>query len=82
MTINAQTFDAFDAWDSLPFLLDEKAAAKSLGVSISFLRKSRSEGCRKSRTPAPPFVAIGGRRYYKKSDLKIWADSLRSQRSV
>ena len=41
-----------------PLLIKEKEAAERLGVSLSYLRKSRCEGTRKRRTPAPPFVRI------------------------
>ena len=62
--------------DNEPMLLTEKVAAERLGVSVSFLRKSRCEGTRKNRTPAPPFVPVGGRRYYRATDLKAWVDGL------
>ena len=68
--------------DRLPLLLGEKIAAEALGVSPSFLSKSRSEGTRKSRTPAPPFVALGGRRYYRTAELKSWVESLDSQQTL
>jgi hypothetical protein len=32
-------------WDKLPLMLDETEAALVLGMSVSFLRKSRCEGC-------------------------------------
>jgi hypothetical protein len=69
-------------WDTLPLMLDENKAASALGVSISYLRKSRCEGLLKHRTPAPPFVAVGGRRYYRTADLKSWVDNLVSQRVI
>ncbi|MDR1508624.1 MAG: hypothetical protein LBS53_03215 [Synergistaceae bacterium] len=70
------------AWDCLPLLLGEKDAALVLGTSLSFLRRSRSEGARKGRTPAPPFVAIGGRRYYRTADLKSWVESLTGREAI
>jgi hypothetical protein len=63
-------------WDGLPLLLGERDAALVLGTSLSFLRKGRGEGTRRGRTPAPPFVAIGGRRYYRTADLKAWVEGL------
>jgi hypothetical protein len=39
--------------DDMPQLLDEAETAKFLGVSQSFLRKSRSEGPHGHRTQAP-----------------------------
>jgi hypothetical protein len=61
-------------------LLDEKQAARFLGVSLSYLRKSRSEGTPGGRTPAPPFVRVDGRVYYRRTDLEVWANELESQR--
>lgn len=69
-------------WSLLPLMLGEKEAAAILGVSVSFLRKSRSEGARKGRTPAPPFVCVGGRRYYRAADLRVWVDNLAPRQAV
>jgi hypothetical protein len=69
-------------WDRLPLMLDEAKAASALGVSVSYLRKARCEGLLKHRTPAPPFVAVGGRRYYRTSDLKSWVDNLIPQQVI
>ena len=65
---------------SLSLLLDEKQAAKFLGVSLSYLRKSRSEGAPGDRTPAPPFVRLDGRVKYKLATLKAWVDELEERR--
>ncbi|MDR3281157.1 MAG: hypothetical protein LBT23_11665, partial [Synergistaceae bacterium] len=51
--------------NSLELLLDERKAARVLGVSLSYLRKSRCEGTVGKRTPAPPFVYVGNRVYYR-----------------
>ena len=69
-------------WDKMPLMLGETEAASALGVSVSYLRKGRCEGLLKHRTPAPPFVAVGGRRYYRTSDLKSWVDNLVSQQTI
>ena len=53
-----------------------------LGVSVSYLRKSRCEGLRKNRTPAPPFVRVGGRCYYRLTDLRSWVDALEARQFV
>jgi hypothetical protein len=63
-------------------LLDDKAAASLLGVSASYLRKSRCEGAIANRTPAPPFVRVGGRVLYRRSDLEIWVASLEGRDAV
>lgn len=68
--------------DVLPLLVDEHRAAELLGVSLSFLRKSRSEGTRKNRTEAPPYVAVGARRLYRVSDLHAWVDNLQARQAV
>ena len=69
---------------ALKLLLDEQETSDFLGVSASFLRKCRCQGRSlygtkaKSMTP-PPFTRIGGRVYYKRSDLQKWVDDLVSQ---
>lgn len=63
-------------------LLGEKQAAKFLGVSISYLRKSRCEGVRKGKTPAPPFVRVDGRVFYRRVDLNIWLANLTSRQTI
>jgi hypothetical protein len=76
-------------WDALPLFLDESEAADALGVSVSFLRKSRSQGCRKvtldtlnNEENAPPFVKIGGRVKYPTRDLREWAAGLTRRRVI
>jgi hypothetical protein len=59
-----------------PLLLSEKQAAKKAGLSLSYLRKSRCEGTIGNRTPAPPFVRIGGRVLYPEEDLRLWVKAL------
>jgi hypothetical protein len=60
----------------LPLLLTENAAARFLGVSLPYLRRARSEGTTGRKTPAPPFVRVEGRIFYRRSDLEVWVDSL------
>jgi predicted DNA-binding transcriptional regulator AlpA len=76
-------------WDKLPLMLDETKAAAVLGMSVSFLRKSRCEGCKKvtletanDEESAPPFVKIGGRVKYPTSDLREWAAGLTRRRVI
>ena len=78
MTIASRSRETID-WASLPLLIGEKLAAVILGVSLSYLRKSRSEGTRHNRTPAPPFVRIDGRCYYRVADLRDWVNDLTPQ---
>jgi predicted DNA-binding transcriptional regulator AlpA len=63
----------------LPALLSEKEAAALTGLSVSFLRKSRSEGYRGGRTRAPDFVAVGRRRLYRVTDIEKWINSLKAR---
>jgi len=76
-------------WQTLPLLLDEIEAALVLGVSVSFLRKSRCEGCKRptletvnDEENAPPFVKVGGRVKYPSKDLREWADTLQRKRVI
>jgi hypothetical protein len=74
----ANTPPAVD-FNSLQMLLDEKKTALVLGVSLSYLRKARCEGAHHNRTPGPLFVQVGGRIYYRSTDLKDWVDNLASR---
>ena len=53
-------------------LVSEKEAARYIGMSVHFLRKSRMEGRRKNRTPGPPFIKIGKSIRYSLRDLDAW----------
>jgi hypothetical protein len=55
-----------------PRLLTEKQAARYIGMSCSFLRQSRMNGRRQSRTPGPPFLKIGRKVLYLAEDLDAW----------
>ena len=65
-----------------PLLLKEKEVAELLGVSVSYLRKSRCEGTRKRKTPAPPFVRIDDSVYYRFVDINAWVDGLVPQQVI
>ena len=60
-----------------PAALDEKDAGIYIGMSVSFLRKSRMEGDRKRRTPGPPYVRVGRTIRYLIRDLDAWLDQHR-----
>jgi hypothetical protein len=68
--------------EQLPRLLDEKKAARFLGVSLPFLRRGRSCGTTGRRTPTPPFVKLGGRVFYKRDSLIKWAADLSTQEVI
>ncbi|WP_196140628.1 AlpA family transcriptional regulator [Aliikangiella sp. G2MR2-5] len=50
----------------------EAEASQYIGMSRSYLRQSRMEGHRESRTPAPPFIKIGRSVRYLIEDLDNW----------
>jgi len=52
--------------------LSEQEASNYIGMSRSFLRKSRMEGNRANHTPAPPFIKIGRSVRYLTEDLDNW----------
>lgn len=52
-------------------LLDTNLAARFLGVSASFLNKSRVTG------DGPQFCKIGRRVLYDRRDLELWLDARR-----
>ena len=66
----------------LPQLLNEAQTSSYIGLSLSYLRKSRSTGAIKGRTPAPPFVKIGGKVRYRLTDLDAWIASLKPRMAV
>ena len=51
-----------------PELLTERDAANFLGVSMSWIQKSRHPDA----TSTPPFTAFGRNIRYSKTDLKAW----------
>ena len=71
-----------DSMSTLPLLLSESVTSTLLGVSMSYLRKSRSEGKILNRTQAPPFVRVGGRVYYRRNDVTKWVENLTAQQVV
>ena len=55
-------------------LLTEEEAAEYIGMSRSFLRRSRQDGELPNRAAGPPFIRVGGRRAirYDIADLDVW----------
>jgi hypothetical protein len=68
--------------DKLPLLVNSKTAAAILGVSESYLRKSRSTGIVGHRTPPPTSVKVGGRCLYRVDDLRKWAAALEGESAI
>jgi len=69
-------------FDRLPLLLNSEQAAQVLGVSVPYLKQSRSDGRRKGRTPAPDFVYVDGKVRYHRETLKEWAANLEKRQAV
>ena len=67
---------------NMPLMLNEKQCAAVCGVSLSFLRLSRCEGARKGRTPAPPFVRVGGSIRYPRDDVIQWVKGLERRMAI
>jgi hypothetical protein len=81
-TIVAKVMDNLPAIlsnEPMPQLLSEKQAAAWLGVSVVYLRRGRSQGTTGRRTPAPNFVRVGGRIYYRRADLEAWVAGLEAR---
>lgn len=58
----------------IPRALNEIETARYIGMSQAFLKRSRQEGKRENRTPAPPFIRVGNAIRYLKDDLDQWLD--------
>ena len=57
--------------------LSEIETSEYIGMSRSFLRRSRMDGLRNQRTSAPPFIKIGRSVRYLQEDLDNWLDQFR-----
>jgi len=57
-----------------PRAFNEIETAHYIGMSQAFLKRSRQEGKRENRTPAPPFIRVGNAIRYLKDDLDQWLD--------
>ena len=55
-----------------PKVINEREAARRIGMSVSFLRQSRAHGDLAGRTPGPPFLKIGAAVRYLIDDLDKW----------
>jgi hypothetical protein len=58
-------------------LLDEKAAAAHIGMSVSFLQAGRLNGTLGNRTPSPPYLHLGRSVRYDRADLDAWLNARR-----
>ena len=57
--------------------LGEADAARYIAMSRSFLRQSRMDGDRASRTPGPRYLKIGRAVRYLREDLDRWLEQFR-----
>jgi len=55
-----------------PRAFNEAGAATYIGMSRSFLARSRTEGRRENRTAGPDFIVIGRTVRYLRDDLDRW----------
>jgi hypothetical protein len=53
----------------VPRTLSEREASIYLGISRITLRQGRSDGRRENRMPPPPYIKVGRKILYLKSDL-------------
>ncbi len=58
----------------------EQEAATYIAMSRIYLRKNRSAGPRKNRTPGPNFIKLGRSVRYLKEDLDFWLETYRVKR--
>ena len=63
-------------------LIDEREAARRLGVSVAFLRADRCRGQVGGRTPGPPWYQIGRAVRYDPADLDAWLATRRVDRTA
>ena len=62
--------------------LDEKAAAKYIGMSVSFLQKDRMNGAILGRTLGPRFAKLGKWVMYLRDDLDAWLEQHLVERTL
>lgn len=60
-------------------IVNEKEAAKYIGMSVSFLRQARCDGPTANRTPGPVFYKLGISVRYRVSDLDTWLEQHRRE---
>jgi len=61
--------------DIMGDLLTPAETANEIGRSTSTLAKDRCNGASAKRNKGPRHVLIGGKVYYRRSDLKSWVDA-------
>lgn len=61
--------------------IDERKAARHIGMSVAFLRADRYRGHVGGRTAGPPYYRIGRAIRYDVADLDAWLAARRVDRS-
>lgn len=61
----------------IPITLTEIQAAQYLGISRATLRQGRCEGRRENRMPPPPYLKLGRKIMYIRTDLDQWLEGCR-----
>lgn len=61
-------------------LVDEREAARLIGMSVAFLRADRYRGHVGNRTVGPPFYRIGRAIRYSPPELQNWVAARRVER--
>ena len=56
-------------------VLSERDTAIYIGMSRSYLRQDRVDGPHGNRTPGPPFIRVGRRILYRRSELDDWLEN-------
>jgi predicted DNA-binding transcriptional regulator AlpA len=59
--------------------MQDRDAARYIGMSVSFLKQSRMNGDRENHTPGPPYVKIGRSVRYLRDDLDRWLEQYRRE---
>jgi hypothetical protein len=65
-----------------PELLDERAAASYIAMSVAYLRADRSRGHVGGTTPGPAYLRLGRTIRYDRLDLDKWLAARRIDRSA
>lgn len=66
----------------LPAALKEHDAARYIGMSVAFLRQTRSQGNRAGRTPGPAYRKVGRAIVYLRADLDKWLEQGRIEHAA
>jgi hypothetical protein len=66
----------------LPEWLNDRDAARYIGMSTAYLRADRSRGRVRGTTPGPAYHRKGRTIQYRREDLDAWLSSCRIDRSA